>query len=174
MPCCTWRCPTTSRTRSCGRGSGPAGAAACPVAGTEEQALRALARSSPGPAALLAVTSLRDGSGRHYTVTPGRRGGFRIRSPGLPRTCLSAADTLSVAYVAVPRELRDVILQEGYQPSRRHSVPTSPSRAGAAEAFCRNHDGPFEVLGVLLDQTYLATGIEVGGSCGRQCCRAST
>lgn len=122
-----------------------------PVAGTEEQALRALARRSPEPAALLAVTSLRDGDGNPYTVTRGRRGGFRIRSPGLPGTCLSAVHLSSVAYVAVPLELRDIILQEGYQPTRRRSVPTSPSRAIAAEAFGRLHNRECEVLGVLLD-----------------------
>eukprot|EP00747_Dinoflagellata_sp_TGD_P169793 gnl/TRDRNA2_/TRDRNA2_199714_c0_seq1.p1 gnl/TRDRNA2_/TRDRNA2_199714_c0~~gnl/TRDRNA2_/TRDRNA2_199714_c0_seq1.p1 ORF type:complete len:299 (+),score=35.87 gnl/TRDRNA2_/TRDRNA2_199714_c0_seq1:64-960(+) len=123
-----------------------------PAAGTEERALRAYHRhrqSSELPA-LLAVASLEDGNGCSYAVMPCDRAGsghFRIAAPGLPRYCLT--DTSSVLFVCVPRNLRDLILQEGYRPTRRSSVPAATSREDAVRAYRRSQCGPYEVLGAL-------------------------
>eukprot|EP00931_Biecheleriopsis_adriatica_P035014 TRINITY_DN20182_c0_g1_i1.p1 TRINITY_DN20182_c0_g1~~TRINITY_DN20182_c0_g1_i1.p1 ORF type:complete len:290 (-),score=46.65 TRINITY_DN20182_c0_g1_i1:63-932(-) len=117
-----------------------------PAAGTQEHALAAFRSSSRSPS-VLAVASLHDGTGQPYTVTRTGRHGCRIWTPGLPRHCLS--DVGSVLYVAVPRALRDRILQEGYRPSRRRSVPASISREAAALVYGRHSSSPYEVLGVL-------------------------
>jgi len=122
-----------------------------PVARTEEDAITAFRRSHRAPPSVIAITSLDDGAGIQYCITrcPRSARGFQIQSPGLPQHCL--ADTAHVAYVAVPRTLRDTILREGYQPSRRRCVPTSASREQAARAYCRNfRASPYEVLAVLL------------------------
>ena len=75
---------------------------------------------------MLAVASLRDGGGAPYCVTPGGGEGCRIRVPGLPPHCLVSLE--NVLYVAVPLELRDRILEEGYRPTRhpatgQHGIP---------------------------------------------------